>query len=133
MEINSLPRITEVENIKSFKLFFNDKEYCFKITQDDLISVQYINERDQIVVRRGRIKDIVAIAERGTNYGDNSRIILDCSEQYTVKIIEVKINSIIEMGDIDKDDYKDYSNRKTDIEQHRRQCRVPVAYKEDKK
>lgn len=106
-----LPFVEDIKMIKCANLIMNDgTNYIIK--ENDLVAIQCIRHDNQIVVRRGRIKDFNIVNKRElSNKVDNlSRIILDCSEQFTVKIIEIKIKDIIAIGSIDQE-FKDYSER----------------------
>ena len=112
-----LPNFVDCEPLKCAKILMsNDEEYIVKI--DDLVAIQFIKNDEKILVRRGRIKDIIIVNKKQLSkyVSDNvSRIILDCSEQFTVKIIDIRLSDIIKIGGID-DEFDDYSDRETYIE-----------------
>lgn len=111
-----LPIMTDCQLIKCVKISMNNGEE-YTVKTDDLVGIQFIKHDERILVRRGRIKDIVVINKRHLSNCNNdnvSRIILDCSEQFTVKTIEIKLKDIIKIGRID-DVFEDYSDRITHL------------------
>ena len=122
-----LPKTTNLEMIRCVKITMNNEEtYIVKV--DDLVGIQFVKDDKQILVRRGRIKELVVVNERElcTKTDNVSRIILDCSEQFTVKIIEIKFSDIIKIGNID-DEFEDYSDRITNLEPNFIEgCEYPV-------
>ena len=119
-----LPKATNLEMIRCVKITMNNEE-TFTVKTDDLVAIQFVRNDNQIVVRRGRIKDLVVINERELSCKtDNvSRIILDCSEQFTVKIVEIKFSDVIKIGGID-DEFEDYSDRITELcPNHLKDCK----------
>lgn len=106
-----LPIMNKYELIRCIKMYMNNgEEYTIKV--GDLVGIQFVKDDKRILVRRGRIKDIVIYNRRTlTTSNDNlSHIILDCSEQFTIKILEIKLTDIIKIGGID-DEFEDYSDR----------------------
>jgi hypothetical protein len=107
-----LPRTTDLKPLKCVKITMsNEKEYI--VTQEDIIAVQFVRPMDnKIIIRRGRVQDLVIINQRelSTPKDNASRIILDCSEQFSVKVIEIKFKDIIAIGGIDTE-FEDYSDR----------------------
>lgn len=105
-----LPKVTNLEMVKCVKVSMNNETYTIKV--DDLVAIQFVKNDKQILVRRGRIKDLVVINERqlSTKSDNVSRIILDCSEQFTVKILEIRFSDVIKIDDIDAE-FEDYSDR----------------------
>lgn len=111
-----LPKAVNLETIKCVKISMNnDESYTLKV--DDLVAIQFVKDDKRILVRRGRVKDLVVVNQRELSCKtDNvSRIILDCSEQFTVKILEIKFSDVIKIGGID-DEFEDYSDRITELE-----------------
>lgn len=112
-------KLPTLENINLFKCvelsMSNGEKYILK--ENDLVGVQFIKNNKRILVRRGRIKDIVVINPKqlSTPIDNVSRIILDCSEQFTIKIIEIKLKDIIKIGGID-DEFEDYNDRIIELE-----------------
>ena len=109
-KIPKLPKAKDITPIRCVKISMNnEKEYVIK--EGDVVGVQFIKD-NLILIRKGRIKDIVVINSRQLSAPtDNvSHIILDCSEQFTVKLIEIKFTDIIAIGGID-DEFEDYDNR----------------------
>lgn len=106
-----LPFVSDIKMIKCANLIMSDGTN-FSIKENDLIAVQFIRPDDKIIIRKGRLKDFKIINNRDINNKiDNlSHIILDCSEQFSVKIIEIKIKDIIDIGTFEKE-FKDYSER----------------------
>ena len=110
-----LPVMTDCKLIKCIKISMNNgEEYIVKT--DDLVAIQFIRNDERIFVRKGRIHDIVLVDKRSlSSRVDNvSRIILDCSEQFTIKTIEIKLKDIIKIGGLD-DEFDDYSDRITEL------------------
>lgn len=122
-----LPKMEKLQPISCAKLTMsNGEEYTIKV--DDLIGVQFIRDDKRIFVRRGRVKDIVIVNRKAiTTCEDNvSRLILDCSEQYSIKIIEIKFSDIIKIAGIDYE-FEDYSDRITELEPNYIECnRIPT-------
>ena len=110
-----LPTVEDVKMIKCAKIILSN-ETSFIIKEDDLVGIQIVRGDDSIVVRKGRIKDFKIVNNRElSNKVDNlSHIILDCSEQFSVKILEIKLKDIVDIGPIDKE-FKDYSKRITEL------------------
>ena len=105
-----LPVMTDCKLIKCIKISMNNgEEYIVKT--DDLVAIQFIRNDERIFVRKGRIHDIVLVDKRSlSSRVDNvSRIILDCSEQFTIKTIEIKLKDIIKIGGLD-DEFDDYDD-----------------------
>lgn len=125
-----LPIMTDCKLIKCVKISMNNGEE-YTIKTDDLVGIQFVRHDERILVRRGRIKDIVVVNKRHLSdcKNDNlSRIILDCSEQFTVKTIEIKLKDIIKIGDID-DTFEDYSDRITHLKPNFMEGnRIPTRY-----
>lgn len=125
-----LPRAKNITPVKCVKISMdNEKEYTVK--QDDLVAIQFI-KGNLIVVRRGRIKDIVVINSRELSAPtDNvSHIILDCSQQFSVKILEIKFTDIIAIGNID-DEFEDYNDRIEKLEPNHMSpdgCKIPTRH-----
>lgn len=110
-----LPKVENASMIPTIKLkFSNEKE--FVISVDGLVGIQFIKDDKTILVRRGRVKDIVLIKRRELAHCEDceSRIILDCSEQFSINIIEIKLKDIIDIDEIDYE-FKDYSERITEL------------------
>ena len=128
-----LPKVSNLEMIRSVKITMSNDE-SYSLTVGDLASIQFIKDDNKILVRRGRIKDIVVVNSREltTKIDNASRIILDCSEQFTVKIIEIKFSDIISIGDIDAE-FEDYSDRITELESnnmHVCECGAKIPVRE---
>lgn len=118
-----LPKATNLEMVKCVKITMNNED-AYTVKVDDLVAIQFIQNDQQILVRRGRIKDLVVINQRELSCKtDNvSRIILDCSEQFTVKILEIKFTDIIKIGGID-DEFENYKDRIEHLEPgHIKEC-----------
>lgn len=126
-----LPKAINLDMIRCVKITMNNGDtYTLKV--DDLIAVQFVKDDNQILVRRGRVKDLVVINKRelSTKMDNVSHIILDCSEQFTVKLIEIKFSDIIKIGKID-DEFDDYSDRITELHpDHMKECehgvKIPI-------
>lgn len=115
-ETKKLPKATNLEMIRCVRMTMDDgKTYTIKV--DDLVSIQFIKNDNQILVRKGRIKDLVVVNQRELSCKtDNvSRIILDCSEQFTVKIIEIRFSDVIAIGGIN-DTFESFENRTTELD-----------------
>lgn len=112
------PRLPHVEDVKMIKCanIVMSNGNTFMIKEDDLVGIQFIRPDNQIIVRRGRIKDFKIVNKRElSNKVDNlSHIILDCSEQFSVKILEIKLKDIIAIGSIETE-FEDYSDRITQL------------------
>lgn len=116
-----LPKAVKLDMIRCVKIdMSNDESYTIK--EGDLVGIQFVKDDSKILVRKGRIKDIVVINERATTDGcktngipNVSHIVLDCSEQFTVKLVEIRFVDIIKIGGID-DEFDDYSDRITELE-----------------
>ena len=118
-----LPKATNIDMVKCVKIDMNNEE-SYTIKVDDLVAIQFIKNDQQILVRRGRVKDLVVINQRelSTKTDNVSRIILDCSEQFTVKILEIKFTDVIKIGGID-DEFEDYGDRITELKpNHIHEC-----------
>lgn len=113
---NRLPKMVSVLPILACEIRMDNGE-SYSVKEGDIVAIQYINEREQIVVRKGRVKDIVIVNRRDIHtVCDNvSRINLDCSEQFSVHMIEIKFKDIIKIGNID-DEFDDYEDRITELE-----------------
>jgi len=113
---HKLPIMTGYEMLKCIKISMNNGDE-FIVKTNDLVGIQFVKDDKQILVRRGRIKDIVIVNRRTIHTHDDnvSTIILDCSEQFSIKIIEIKIKDIIKIGGID-DEFEDYSDRITELD-----------------
>lgn len=125
-----LPTMTDCKLIKCVKISMsNGEEYTIKT--DDLVGIQFVRHDERILVRRGRIKDIVVFNRRhlsNCNNDNSSHIILDCSEQFTVKTLEIKLKDIIKIGGID-DVFEDYSDRITHLKPNFMEGnRIPTRY-----
>ena len=110
-----LPKAVDLDMVKCVKITMSNEEtYTLKV--DDLVGIQFVKDDKRILVRRGRIKDLVVINKRelSTKEDNVSRIILDCSEQFSVKILEIKFSEVIKIGGID-DEFEDYSDRITEL------------------
>ena len=125
-----LPIMTDCQLIKCVKISMNNGEE-YTIKTDDLVGIQFIRHDERILVRRGRIKDIVVVNKRNLSNCNNdnvSRIILDCSEQFTVKTLEIKLKDIIKIGGID-DVFEDYNDRITHLKPNFIEGnRIPTRY-----
>ena len=128
---NKLPKMVHVEPVLACTIHMdNGESYSFK--KGDIVAIQYVNEREHIVVRKGRVKDIVIVNTRNIHtVCDNvSRINLDCSEQFSVHMIEIKFKDIIKVGGVDEE-FDDYDDRKTEIEPSTEvrdgEIKIPVA------
>ena len=110
-----LPKAVNLEVVKCVKITMNNEE-TFTVKENDLVAIQFVKDDTRILVRRGRIKDLVVVNNRELSCKtDNvSRIILDCSEQFTVNILEIKFTDIIKIGDIDAK-FEDYDDRITEL------------------
>lgn len=110
-----LPVMTDCKLLKCIKISMNNGEE-YTVKTDDLVAIQFVKHDERILVRRGRIKDIVVVNRRelSNKYDNVSRIILDCSEQFTIKVIEIKLKDIIKIGAID-DEFDDYNDRITHL------------------
>ena len=125
----SLPRVTNLEPVKCVKVYMSDEKE-FLIKENDIIAVQFIRDDGRIVVRKGRVKDVIAVNQRelSTPKDNVSRIILDCSEQFSVKVIEIKFKNIIAVGNID-DEFTDYSDRIEKLEPNFMEGnRIPIRH-----
>ena len=111
-----LPKEVDIDMVKCVKITMNNEE-TYTVKVDDLVAIQFVKNDQQILVRRGRVKDLVVVNQRElcTKTDNVSRIILDCSEQFTVKILEIKFTDVIKIGGID-DEFEDYSDRITQLE-----------------
>ena len=113
---SKLPKTVNLEIVRCVKMTMDDgTEYTVKI--DDLVGIQFIKNDNQILVRKGRVKDLVVINSRelSTRSDNVSKIILDCSEQFSVKIVEIKFSDVIKIGKID-DEFNDYNDRITELD-----------------
>ena len=116
-----LPKPIKLDMLRCVKIDMNNEE-SYIIKEGDLVGIQFIKDDKLILVRKGRIKDIVVINERCVTNGGKSEggithashIVLDCSEQFSVKIIEIKFTDIIKIGGID-DKFDDYTDRITEL------------------
>ena len=106
-----LPKMARYELVKCVKISMSNEE-DYTIKTNDLVGIQFLKNDKQILVRRGRIKDIVIVNRRTLSTCDDnvSHIILDCSQQFSIKIIEIKLKDIIKIGGIDED-FLDYDDR----------------------
>ena len=111
-----LPVVTECKPIMGAQISMSNGE-SYTIKANDLVAIQFVRNDEKIFVRRGRVRDVVLVDKRqlSTNKDNVSRIILDCSEQYTVKVIEIKIKDVIKIDDISAE-FPDYSDRITKLE-----------------
>ena len=110
-----LPHVEDIKMVKCANITMSDGKN-FMIKENDLVGIQFIRPDNQIIVRRGRIKDFKIVNKRElSNKVDNlSHIILDCSEQFSVKILEIKLKDIIAIGSIETE-FEDYSDRITQL------------------
>ena len=111
-----LPKMNKFELVKCIKIHMNNGE-SYTIKTGDLVGIQYVKDDKTILVRKGRIKEIVTIAKRALSTHDDcvSHIILDCSAQFSINIIEIKIKDIIKIGGIN-DVFEDYNERIKQLE-----------------
>ena len=112
---NKLPFVNKYNLLRCIEInMSNGEQYVVK--QNDLVGIQF-TRGDKILVRKGRVKDIVLINRRGISTVDDnvSNIVLDCSEQFTVKTIEIRLKDIIKIGNIE-DHFDDYNNRITELD-----------------
>lgn len=101
------PEIGTIEPLpkaKSYKLL-----PCVEICMDDgstyitrvgeMVSIQFIENNQRVVVRRGRVMDIkVANIKKLSSAEDNvSNIVLDCSEKFSEDIIDIKMTDILQI------------------------------------
>lgn len=127
-----LPKAVDLDMVKCVKITMSNEE-TYTIKVDDLVGIQFVKNDQQILVRRGRIKDLVVVNQRelSTKTDNVSRIILDCSEQFTVNILEIKFTDVIKIGGID-DEFEDYSDRITELKPGHLEdckedgCKIPV-------
>lgn len=113
---HKLPTVTGFSMIQCVRISLSNGEvYTLKI--NDLVGIQFVKNNERIFVRKGRVKDIVIVNKRNfSTLDDNaSHIILDCSEQYTIKLVEIKIKDIIKVGRIE-DEFDDYDDRITELD-----------------
>lgn len=120
-ECLKLPKVVKLDMVRCVKIDMSNEE-SYTVKEGDLVAIQFVKDDNKILVRRGRIKDIVVINDRATTDGcktngipNVSHIVLDCSEQFTVKLIEIRFVDIIKIGGID-DEFEDYSDRITKLE-----------------
>ena len=128
MENKRLPRATDLKMLKCVKITMNNgKEYI--VREDDIVAIQFVRHDGQIIIRKGRIKDLVVINQRelSTPKDNASRIILDCSEQFSVKVREIKFKDIIDMGGIDHK-FEDYSDREDIEHNHMEGNKIPIRH-----
>lgn len=111
-----LPKVNKFELVKCIKITMDNGEQ-YTIKTNDLVAVQFVKNDKTILVRRGRIKEIVTYARKALSTHDDcvSHIILDCSAQFSIQILEIKIKDIIKIGGID-DEFDDYSDRIKQLE-----------------
>lgn len=111
-----LPTMTKFELVKCTKIYMSNGEQ-FVIKIGDLVGIQFVKGEKEILLRKGRIKDIITINKRclSTGTDNESRIILDCSEQFSINVIEIKIKDIIKIADINYH-FNDYTDRITNLE-----------------
>ena len=127
-----LPKAVKLDMIRCVKIEMSNEE-SYTIKEGDLVAIQFVKDDSKILFLRGRIKDIVVINERATTDGcktngipNVSHIVLDCSEQFTVKLVEIRFVDIIKIGGID-DEFEDYSDRITELEpNYIHGCNLPV-------
>lgn len=113
--LNKLPSVSEIKLLTCVSLTMNNgQEYIIK--QNDLVGIQFVKCDKKILVRRGRVKEIKIVNRReiGTCMDNASYIILDCSEQFTVKTVEIKIKDIIKIGSV-YEKFDDYDDRVTEL------------------
>lgn len=126
-----LPKVDSKEMVRCIKInMSNGEQYVVK--QEDMVAIQFVKDDKKILVRRGRVKDIVVVNQKMLHtIEDNvSRIILDCSEQFSIKIIEIKLKDIIKIGGID-DEFYDYSDRIVELNPNFMDedgCKIPVRH-----
>jgi len=119
-----LPKAVKLDMITCVKVDMSNEE-SYTVKEGDLVAIQFIKDDRQILVRRGRVKDLVVINDRAiTNGGKTecgiphvSHIILDCSEQFSINVIEIKIKDVIKIADINYD-FNDYTERVTSLEKN---------------
>lgn len=111
-----LPSVKYTEPIKCFRIYMDNGE-DYTIKTNDMVAIQFVKDNKRILVRRGRIKDFFVVNKRqlSKSFDDVSHIVLDCSEQFSIKIIDIRFCDIIKIGGID-DEFDDYSDRLTTIE-----------------
>lgn len=116
LDRGKLPVMNNYDMMKSIRMNMSNGE-SFIITVGDLVGVQFVKDDKQILLRKGRIKDIVVIAKKclSTSTDNVSHIILDASEQFSIKLIEIKLKDIIKVGAI-TDKFPDYSDRITELD-----------------
>lgn len=111
-----LPVMTGYELVKCIRISMNNGE-SYTVKTNDHVAIQFVKDDKKILIRRGRIKDIVIVNRRSLSTVDDnvSHIILDCSQQFSIKILEIKLKDIIKIGDIDAE-FPDYRDRIKELE-----------------
>ena len=111
-----LPIINNYDLIRCIRINMSNGEQ-YTVKTGDLVGIQFIKNDKQILLRKGRIKEINVVNKRclSTETDNVSCIILDASEQFSIKLIEIKLKDIIKIGAI-TDEFPDYSDRITELE-----------------
>lgn len=111
-----LPIINNYDILKSIRINMSNGE-SYTVTVGDIVKVQFIKDDKQILIREGRIKDINIVNRRclSTANDNVSYITLDASQQFSIKLIDIKLKDIIKIGDI-TDRFIDYSDVTTELE-----------------
>lgn len=112
--IKPLPKVKSCRPIACTEIQMdNGDTYVIKV--GDVVSIKFIQNDERVIVRRGRVHDIRVSTKRCMNTDDNiSNIILDCSQQFSQKIIEIKIKDVLEINHYNHE-YEDL-NEKDKIE-----------------
>ena len=120
-ECLKLPKAVKLDMVRCVKIEMSNEE-SYTIKEGDLVGIQFVKDDTKILVRKGRVKDIIVINDKATTDGAKtngipnvSHIVLDCSEQFTVKLVEIRFVDIIKVGGID-DEFEDYNDRITELE-----------------
>lgn len=108
-----LPHVDDIKMLKCISVTISDGR-TIVLKQDDVVGIQFICGNN-ILVRRGRIKDFKIVNNRDLlcKTDNLSHIVLDCSEQFSVKIIEIKFKDIVDIRD--DENFTSYEDRITEL------------------
>ena len=110
--IEPLPKARYCRPISCMEILMDNGE-SYIVRVGELVSVQFIMNDQKIIVRRGRVYDlkIANYKNLSNSYSDNiSNITLDCSEQFSQKIITIKVKDILRVGGF-TEEYPEYPEK----------------------
>ena len=96
--IKPLPKAKSYKPLPCAEIIMDDGT-TYVVRVGELVSIQFIKNDQRVLVRRGRVMDIkIANVKKLSSAEDNvSNIILDCSEQFSNDITDIKLKDILQI------------------------------------